>query len=378
MFLPVLLVRDFGIGGFLAFALPNCVGAGAMGWVLRSPGVSAALVNRHAQAMRAFSIVTALFHAFFLAWLGSWRSLPIRVEALIGIAAGVSVVVALLRFALRGTLAIVLWLCVLGTIAYWLANPGVYLAGPIPSVVGLLPVNTSLDRAGLLVLGPVCVFGFALCPYLDLTFHQARQSLPGDGGRRAFTLGFGVLFPTMIVFTLLYAGVFLFARHAALMLVLVHIAVQAGYTVGVHARALRGLAEMRGVNPADKTDARAGVLTSVLLVWLMAMLVHGVFNAQLSTPPGVFGAGEVVYRVFMSFYGLVFPAYVWLVMIPTRDGHSGLAGPIGRRKLIALIIAVCGAAPCYWLGFIDRSTFWLIPGLGIVLLSRLAARAIPR
>lgn len=34
MFLPVLLVRDYGVWGFVVFAVPNVVGAGAMGWVL--------------------------------------------------------------------------------------------------------------------------------------------------------------------------------------------------------------------------------------------------------------------------------------------------------------------------------------------------------
>ena len=29
-------------------------------------------------------------------------------------------------------------------------------------------------------------------------------------------------------------------------------------------------------------------------------------------------AGEIGYRVFMSFYGLVFPAYVWICIIPRR------------------------------------------------------------
>ena len=35
MFLPVLLLRDLGLGGFLVFAIPNILGAAAMGWLLR-------------------------------------------------------------------------------------------------------------------------------------------------------------------------------------------------------------------------------------------------------------------------------------------------------------------------------------------------------
>jgi hypothetical protein len=78
-------------------------------------------------------------------------------------------------------------------------------------------------------------------------------------------------------------------------------------------------------------------------------------------------ASEIAYRLFMAFYGLVFPAYVWLCMIPTRDGHSGPS----RGKVLIWAIAVAVAAPMFWMGFIERQTWWLAPGLGVVLLARL-------
>src|SRR6266404_3216610 len=34
MFLPVLLVRDYGLWGWIVFAVPNMIGAAAMGWVM--------------------------------------------------------------------------------------------------------------------------------------------------------------------------------------------------------------------------------------------------------------------------------------------------------------------------------------------------------
>ncbi|MEO0631212.1 MAG: hypothetical protein AAFY46_10885, partial [Planctomycetota bacterium] len=48
MYLPILMVRDLGLAGYLVFAIPNVVGAAAMGWVLRSPASSLALTTRHA------------------------------------------------------------------------------------------------------------------------------------------------------------------------------------------------------------------------------------------------------------------------------------------------------------------------------------------
>src|SRR6185437_16162306 len=69
MYLPVLMIRDFGLGAWFVFAIPNIVGAAALGWVLHRPGAAAELSRRHWPAAVAFSIVTVLFHAFFVGWI---------------------------------------------------------------------------------------------------------------------------------------------------------------------------------------------------------------------------------------------------------------------------------------------------------------------
>src|SRR3982750_3304447 len=71
MFLPVLLVRDFGVWGWVVFAVPNVVGAAAMGAVLARPGASERVVARHPGACACFSVVTIGFHVLFLAWIVS-------------------------------------------------------------------------------------------------------------------------------------------------------------------------------------------------------------------------------------------------------------------------------------------------------------------
>ncbi|MDB5331074.1 MAG: hypothetical protein JWP03_2225, partial [Phycisphaerales bacterium] len=70
----------------------------------------------------------------------------------------------------------------------------------------------------------------------------------------------------------------------------------------------------------------------------------------------------------MALYGLVFPAYVWLCMVP---GRGKVAAP-DRGKLAVLAIAVVVAAPMFWMGFIAGRMFWLSPGLAVVLLARVA------
>ncbi len=95
MFLPVLLVRDYGIRGFLIFAIPNMIGAAAMGAVLRDREARRRIVRAHGGACVAFSTVTLLFHAFFVAWVvngligapGLWITLLLAI-AMFGLAAG--------------------------------------------------------------------------------------------------------------------------------------------------------------------------------------------------------------------------------------------------------------------------------------------------
>ena len=68
MYLPVLLVRDYGVWGWVVFAVPNVIGAAAMGWVLRSPEQSARITAAHQRACRAFSLATIAFQVYFAGW----------------------------------------------------------------------------------------------------------------------------------------------------------------------------------------------------------------------------------------------------------------------------------------------------------------------
>src|SRR5262249_4159216 len=71
MFLPVLLVRDYGIWGWLIFAIPNMLGAAAMGWVTKSAASSILMVDAHRKACRIFSVVTISFQIYFMLEIAS-------------------------------------------------------------------------------------------------------------------------------------------------------------------------------------------------------------------------------------------------------------------------------------------------------------------
>jgi hypothetical protein len=72
----------------------------------------------------------------------------------------------------------------------------------------------------------------------------------------------------------------------------------------------------------------------------------------------------------MGFYGLVFPAYVWLVMIPSRRAGAGPSA----WNLSICAAAILLAAPFFYQGFIDKYVDVLWKGVAIVLLARLATR----
>ncbi len=366
MFLPVLLVRDFGMWGFVVFALPNVVGAAGMGWVLSRDGMAERLVARHRPMMLAFSAVTIAFHGYLLGWLAS-----LAVPMLVGVSALLLTMGVWDAWGRRSTLA-----RVGETVLFSAVAAGLFFAiaqgwtGPSSRDLATSPAPD------LLWLAPACVLGFALCPYLDLTFLTARAALPAREARLAFTLGFGVVFFAAIVFTLGYAGYAQGRLESGEVLIGVgsmalamHLIAQTVFTVFAHANAADGT--MPGViTPGDPKARRSMHAPALGLMLLAAPIGYGA--AHLPVSVGEMTAAEVGYRLFLSFYGLVFPAYVWLVMIPTRDGHAGLGGAMGRRKGLITALAIGLAAPFYWMGFIALREPYLIAGVTIVMLARVA------
>ena len=74
----------------------------------------------------------------------------------------------------------------------------------------------------------------------------------------------------------------------------------------------------------------------------------------------------------MAFYGLVFPTYVWLFMVPSlRHRRPVAARPPRPATIIFFAAVVTIAAPMFWMGFIEGRMPWLLPGLALVMISRL-------
>ena len=358
MWLPAILMRDYGPLSFILFALPNCIGAAGMGILLKHPGRSDRITELHAGACAAFSGVTNAFQWFFAAWLlspGEPGGLLAPMAA--ALVAGVAYV-GLRRNPRVARLSLVVWIASLLLLGYGIFGIEHPVPGPPPST----------DLQGLAFLFPVIAFGFLLCPYLDRTFHRARRALPGDAGNSAFVIGFMALFWMMIFGTWFYAQPAIttsltsglpLAPSLLAWPVLLHIGMQLGFTIAAHH------ASVPGEEPSRRFEGGILLLAApigVLAAWIAPHLALGSYSG-----------GEVVYRLFMGFYGLIFPAYVWLCVIPR-------SGPVRRpspRSLLVFVGAVLAAGPCFVLGFLMDQEAFLAPGLGIVLLARLLIPATP-
>jgi hypothetical protein len=215
----------------------------------------------------------------------------------------------------------------------------------------------------------VCVIGLGTSPYLDLTFHRARQATSPAGGKAAFGLGFGTLFLAMIAFSLAYSG-WLAADRPVLpaliaAILLTHFIIQCGLTIGLHAIEVRGAAAEWNW-PAEwkwraawkwQAPLKWVARSKWLALWkwmapLLAVCVAGLFGDDWHYAGHT--GGEVIYRCFLAFYGLIAPAYVWTCMLPARRNHRALA--------IALIVAT----PMYWMAFVEGHMIWLAGGVAAV------------
>ncbi len=358
MFLPVLLVRDYGVWGFVVFAVPNCLGAAASGIAMR-PAIEGWFLRSHGWAAQWFSLVTIGFQMFFAGWLLTWFPITWTLPGALGWLA----MVLALRFRPHpGTLVTIAVAVMAATVAALVLG---LASGEAQFPRYVLPFDERLVS-----LAPVCAFGFTLCPYLDVTFWRARREVPGSRGAAAFAIGFLGLFPIGILFTLAYSARLgdaeefndlRVAGSLATFLLGAHLCLQLGATSlyhGIEAQSLGREIDGRGPSPARRTTGK--------LVFMVAPLLLGLAGSRAPMYHGI-SFNEAVYRGFMGFYGLVFPAYVWLCLMPTWRDRSRPRVRALRVWLVACTIAI----PMFWLGFIERHEVWLLPGLAVVILARL-------
>src|SRR3954449_7558327 len=97
MFLPVLLVRDYGVWAWVIFAVPNVIGAALMGRVLAEPTASERVAWAHRGAGVFFSVVTIAFHLYWVYWVVQGLAGPAALLAVPALAVGFYFVLSLKR-----------------------------------------------------------------------------------------------------------------------------------------------------------------------------------------------------------------------------------------------------------------------------------------
>ena len=354
MFFPVLLIRDFGVWGWIAFAIPNVIGAASVGYFRYRGRDGEDLVEKHRPAMIAFSLVTIAFHIFFAGWfiprlLGPWGMFfCLALTVLICLRGWTHPIVDLRAAAVVMLISAVMF-------DLWLIN--------WPQVIAPAPTFALSHHqlTGLLCVIPGMTFGYLLCPHLDLTLHRARKAMSPRLARYSFTVGFGLFFLMLIFFTLIYSTALLHTLEAGVDNVMppvifriigVHMVVQIALTVGLHVR------ELQNVRTLGQWRVCVG-----LMVLVTVLLQLGNAGEPLA-PLWGYDAGEVVYRCFIGFYGLVFPTYVYTSMICSRSaGHRP-----SKSSLLITGFTVLVALPLFVVGFLWHHPIWLLPGMGIVLI----------
>lgn len=364
MFLPVLLLRDMGVGSFLVFALPNCIGAAGFAWWMRNAETSKAFVKVHAKTIRSFSYVTIAFQWFLGAWM--LRGLGLSVWTLGVIAAGASVFFLLpanlLDDAKRRLVSVIVWVASVALLVGWAVT------NPADATLDKLPDPLLKGDGHLGPLLGVCMLGFMLCPLLDGTFHLVMQRTAKP--KATFALGFLILFAAMIVGTLFY-GAYLVrlgdAQKEALApaglpwLVIFHIAIQLAYTLAVHERSVSSI---QGWNDAGAKPNETFIAAIVGMV--LAILSAMPQIAAVVVPKNVdMSMSELVYRSFMVFYGLIFPLYVVGCVMTFGKRSQGVTKV--RGSLIGVGILIAGGR-FFYQGFIERDTQQLWIGLLVAII----------
>ncbi|MFI4855443.1 MAG: hypothetical protein ACIAQF_10770 [Phycisphaerales bacterium JB065] len=385
MWFPYYLTRDFGWIAWLVFAIPNVIGAASVGLILRpgnsrdpqtwSTRSSVKLTTRHDIACMAFSVVTIAFQLYVVSFLLRTEVAKIDIPApLVSIStavfAALTIIFALLPWRASWFAAAVVWLFSIAMAYVAIRTSADQPAFMLPREKGI--VSLTGDPHGIWKLAPAIVFGFLLCPYLDLTINRVRQDTAEPTGSIASVLGYGVFFLLMIGMTLGYAGRLIDSNTMSIYIV-AHIAVQASFTAGVHLRALGragGFHKYDLSKPRDTEGRPTAVRQAKLRLFCFSFLFcfalfFGNAVTDLHDPRPGYPVERFFYDLIISSYGLVFPAYMYICVIP----HKTLRSVRQRTRVYLWAGAVVAATPFFFLGFIgtDKPQYGLVP-IGVAIL----------
>ena len=343
MWLPMIVIGRWGWSGFWVFAVPNVLGCAAMGYIVGSKAKSQQLVDTHRGPMRWFSMFTIGFQLFWLtavlAFMGldwTWLVLaPIGV-LLLGAMAAMMPSACWLMFSYAIFIAIVVNFGFIGI-----------------DVLEHVPDRGISPGIELWGVAPLITLGFLFSPYLDLTFHRARQETPCKNS-------FAIFGATFFIVLLFVCAAWI---EQALAILLALWLSQLIFTVGAHLRELRSTGQSGGWG-SNRTLVTVAFLPAAL-AWIMLGLGYGQSELFLTSGKGSPMLVEMYLR-FIAFYALIVPAWVMAFMGPRRPASRT------RTAMVVLVITLLVALPMAELGMIHSTTWtttwWAIPAVVIVML----------
>jgi hypothetical protein len=343
MFLPVILQKDFGNGAWLFFIICNVVGATAFPFFINSCERSKIFVEAHGAACTLFSVVTIISQLFFIGWVLSYLSI-IEISGALLLIGALFLVIRHTGFAAA---SVVVWgLSLLVFLAYSISQSDTVM------IQKLADQFFAFNSQALYVL-PLLAFGFLLCPYLDLTFHkvvQAAHTKPEQGNKISFLIGFPLLFAMLMIFSLIYADVVgqillnpreLFVQHTPIIKALLfYFIMQASFTSMAH------WVEMKKyISHKQKLI----IMCTVMLAMSAAFFASIFMN-------------ETTYRLFMAFYGIIAPAYLWIIAFNKKRVAISIVAAGIVLSLLLSAIPLFFPAPQYY--------YWYPVAVTVVLITR--------
>jgi len=324
------MLERFGWVGFFVFAIPNVLGCAAFGRVVETNG---RLKERFSDWARWFSCATISFHLAFCVFLLR-TLLPDDGSRLSGWASYVvPMVLLLLGYGLSHfNLRQLVWI---GAVA-WCFSLFVFFS----SMGEPLHIQPTSNPSLAWYLLPMMVGGFLICPYLDLTFHEIRNSYP----KQSFDV-FGIAFSLMLGLTVL---IWMSAPPHLNGLALAHLAIQSIFTISFHLGSLRR--EESRVHQSNQ-------------FWVRGLLIPGcVALLACLAVSGDRAADEIWYLRFLYLYGAIFPAGFLLSWFLK-----------GRSLIVAVVSFVAVTAYPAERCFVQNEPIWaLIPGAGLAVVALLA------
>lgn len=315
MFLPFVLLREYGWRGFLAFFIPNVIGCAAFGYIL-SPKRQERLIASCGGICRWFSWITLAYQAYFAGWM---------LDPVVAIGV-VAIPVMGARFLKDRHWLQLSTLVVLATLMslFWDHSGSGLSSFNAVNATGSNPPDS------LWGLAPAIALGFIACPYLDLTFHRALRSSPS---RHAFFV-FGIAF-ALTILGIAWCWDPTLQGPAITNALMIVWAIQLSFTIGAHLSGCPGLGWAQ-LSPAGNWF----LLVGLALGWI-ARFVEPSWLEPTAT-----------YKRFLVFYGLVFP-FAFLLRIRRVS-----------NRITALAILAC--LPFYELGFMHNQTTWLFVPIGLL------------